>query len=443
MHKKIISTIAIATILGVTTVTSYAQTNISDINNHWANKQIQSFVNNGYVNGYENGTFKPDNSITRAEFVKIVNRFFGFESKQNINFRDVNKSDWFYNDVCSAKKAGYINGYEDGTFKPNQPITREEVSKILVSIKNNKDFTYDKIQKFIDNTKISSWAKPYIEGAIEAGYIKGNPKGELNPTNNITRAESVVMISRIDNPESSEAKNNPPRISYDSVWLTEGDKFDYSMLNIRVTDPEDGDIPSDKIQISGNVDTSKAGGYAVTIKATDKQGRTSIKNALVSVEAKPSNPLYYTLEDSKFREATKTEFLKLLNDYRQENGKKKLIEKDNLTNLADSWSVYKSKLGFSSERDHDDKGSNDVYPQYGGSSSEVNFSTVAYYDALPIKLDTPETLAKAIFDEAKKDVGYNATILNYEFKGIGFGYYPRNVDLGTIVVCNTLEFSLE
>lgn len=64
----------------------------------------------GFINGYEDGTFKPDNSMTRAEFVKIVNKVFGFTEKGTESFSDVNKEDWYYSDICIAVKVGYING---------------------------------------------------------------------------------------------------------------------------------------------------------------------------------------------------------------------------------------------------------------------------------------------------------------------------------------------
>ncbi len=360
MYKKIISTMTLAIMIGVTTISAQAETKLNDIYSHWANEQIQEFINNGCINGYEDGTFKPDNSITRAEFVKIVNKFFGFKNKQKINFKDVSQKDWFYNDVCAANEAGYINGYEDGTFKANQPITREEVAKILVRIKNNEDFKYDKLQGFIDNSNISEWAKPYVEGAIEAGYIKGNTNGKLNPISNITRAESVVMISRVDNTEVTQY-----------------------------------------------------------------------------------NPIYYKLENPEFRAATRAEFLKLVNDYRQDNGKKKLEEKENLNNLADDWSIHKTEWAFNGDTDPNGKTSNNLYPQYGCSSSEVNFETVAYHSLLALNLDNPQTLANAIFEKSKKDEVCNSTMLNDKLNGVGFGYYPRQVDGSLIVVYNTIEFSVK
>ena len=168
-----------------------------DINSHWAKDTIKSFISKGYINGYQDGSFKPNNDITRAEFVKIVNRVFGFTEKGTVTFNDVKSSDWFYNDIAIAQKAGYINGKTSTTFAPNDKITRQEVAVILTNIMNNKDTVYDRINTFTDGYKTSSWAKSSVEGAIEAGYLRGNDKGLLNPTGNITRAEAVTMLSRV------------------------------------------------------------------------------------------------------------------------------------------------------------------------------------------------------------------------------------------------------
>ncbi|MDU2688938.1 MAG: S-layer homology domain-containing protein [Paeniclostridium sordellii] len=198
MKKHLISTLALGMILS-TTLSVYADNKVKDIDGHWANKQISKFIENSYANGYEDNTFRPDNQITRAEFVKLVNKYFGFNDKGVSNFKDINQKNWYYNDVCIAIQAGYINGYEDNTFRPDNIITREEAAKIIVSIKNQQDNVYDKLNAFPDKHLVSNWAKPYIEGAIENGYLKGDDLKNLRPTSHITRAESVTLLSRIEN----------------------------------------------------------------------------------------------------------------------------------------------------------------------------------------------------------------------------------------------------
>ena len=90
MHKKLISSVLLGSIL-MTPIYAYANPNLKDISGHWAKKEINQFISSGYVNGYEDETFRPDNSITRAEFVKLVNKYFGFNNKEDIKFSDINK----------------------------------------------------------------------------------------------------------------------------------------------------------------------------------------------------------------------------------------------------------------------------------------------------------------------------------------------------------------
>ena len=170
-----------------------------DIDGHWASKEINDFISKGYISGYpEDNTFRPNNSITRAEFVKIVNKYFGFTEGSKSSFEDVLPSQWYYKDIAIAEKAGYINGKSERYFDPNSPITRQEAAKILTTITGTIDHNHDKLNKVVDGYKVSDWAKSYVEGALEQGYLIGNEQGLVNPVNNITRAESVTMLSRIN-----------------------------------------------------------------------------------------------------------------------------------------------------------------------------------------------------------------------------------------------------
>ena len=165
-----------------------------DILGHWAENQIEEAMELGWVD--TSNSFRPDDSITRAEFVKIVNRVFNFTEATDINFSDVNVNDWFYNEISIAVNSGYIDGYEDNTFKPNDKISRQEVAKIITTIKNNYDENIDKIYSYKDYQRVSKWAISFVEGAIEARYM-GVGEIEFRPQDNITRAESVVTLKRV------------------------------------------------------------------------------------------------------------------------------------------------------------------------------------------------------------------------------------------------------
>ncbi|CEP41919.1 S-layer homology domain-containing protein [Paraclostridium sordellii] len=312
MKKHLISTLALGMILS-TTLSVYADNKVKDIDGHWAHNQISEFIKNSYAKGYEDNTFRPDKQITRAEFVKLVNKYFGFNDKGVSNFKDINKNNWYYNDVCIAIKAGYINGYEDNTFRPDKQITREEAAKIIVSIKNQQDNTYDKLNTFPDKNKVSNWAKPYIEGAIENGYLKGDDLKNIRPTSQITRAESVTLLSRIENkvvdkpvvkdPENKEiVKSDEDKKENDeAIELMIKDKKGYPVLNYHLVTYNivkgeiwnndrinatafDKDYKPLKVHYEGNVDINTPGYYTVKISATDAEGRTTTEEVYVQVE---------------------------------------------------------------------------------------------------------------------------------------------------------------
>lgn len=94
-----------------------------------------------------------------------------------------------------AIKAGYIDS-KNKKFRPNDPITREEVATIITTIKNTKDGKLDKLNKYIDKNQVSEWARSSVEGAIENGYM-GKGSNEFKPKHNTTRAETVAILSRI------------------------------------------------------------------------------------------------------------------------------------------------------------------------------------------------------------------------------------------------------
>lgn len=169
----------------------------NDIKGHWSEETINSFTNQGYIDGYEDNTFRPDNSMTRAEFVKVVNKVFGYTQKGTEQFTDVNKDDWFYEDICVGIKAGYIQGKSKDIFAPNDNITRQEVAMILTNIMKNKDKNLDKLNTFKDGDKTDKWAQSSVEGAIEAGYLNGYEDKTIRANSDITRAEAISMLSRV------------------------------------------------------------------------------------------------------------------------------------------------------------------------------------------------------------------------------------------------------
>ncbi|SET82283.1 S-layer homology domain-containing protein, partial [Natronincola peptidivorans] len=131
--------------------------NASDIENHWAKETIKTWISNDFIRGYPDGSFRPNNPITRAEFMVLVNKAFGFTERAEISYKDVSEGEWYYSTVARAVAAGYIGGYTDGSMKPNHPISRQEVTVVLSKITNAPQ-NPSAIDNFTDASAIANWA---------------------------------------------------------------------------------------------------------------------------------------------------------------------------------------------------------------------------------------------------------------------------------------------
>ena len=134
----------------------------------WAKDYISSAAKYGIMQGNDNNEFMPDKNITRAEFIAVLIRLLNKElTAQTVNFNDVEEKSWYYSYVSTGVLLGYINGYDDNTFRPEENITREEAAVIIsraVSLSNDG-------MEFEDKDKISPWAKDAVSkiGVNNAG----------------------------------------------------------------------------------------------------------------------------------------------------------------------------------------------------------------------------------------------------------------------------------
>ena len=149
-----------------------------------------------YIVGYPDGNVKPEGNITRAEVATIFFRLLTDESRdefwsQTNPYSDVSADDWYNNAVSTLTNAGIIDGYEDGTFKPNGNITRAEFATIAVRF---FEATYEGENLFPDID--GHWAQDYINEAANAGIVDGYPDGTFGPQKLITRAEAMTMVNR-------------------------------------------------------------------------------------------------------------------------------------------------------------------------------------------------------------------------------------------------------
>lgn len=173
---------------------------ISDIENHWAEEYITRLHTNGIIDGYEDGSYKPDKPLTRAELVKMLISAFGETSEYTGGFTDVNSGDWFSGYVGAAVKKDFISGYDDGSFKPDNCVTREEAAVILTreyeSLNSLKSQGTD-LSIYTDSSDISDWAYNYMMKAVDYGLIQGTDSRRIEPKSDFTRAMAAAVIYRM------------------------------------------------------------------------------------------------------------------------------------------------------------------------------------------------------------------------------------------------------
>lgn len=153
-----------------------------------------------YLIGYEDGEIKPENNITRAEVATIFFRLLTddararFWSSEN-DYTDVATDSWYNNAISTLSNMGIINGYEDGSFQPNASITRAEFTAIATRF---FDYTAEYDGAFNDVAS-GSWYADYVQAAVDMGLVDGYPDGGFHPNSYITRAEAVTIVNRVLN----------------------------------------------------------------------------------------------------------------------------------------------------------------------------------------------------------------------------------------------------
>ncbi|WP_141502124.1 S-layer homology domain-containing protein [Paenibacillus luteus] len=173
----------------------------TDLSGHWAQSDIELLASKRMINGVSLNGFSPDKPITRAEFTAILVRSLGWSTlSTDAGFSDVSKGDWFAAPIAAAVEAGIIEGFSDGSFKPNERITREQMavmlSRALGYVNKSVQANEKTLEKYTDNGSISAWAKQAIAELLTAQIIQGKSEQTLDPGAHASRAEASVMMKR-------------------------------------------------------------------------------------------------------------------------------------------------------------------------------------------------------------------------------------------------------
>lgn len=247
----------------------------------------------GLLQGDADGDLRPGDPITRAEFVTIINRAFGYRSAGGHPFRDVPGTAWYAEDVDIGYTEGYITGTSPTAFSPNLSITREEAAFILA--KNlMMEPAVGENTSFADGRSISTWSRGMVSAAAENNLISGYPDGTFRPQKSITRGEAaVILLNAVGTPVS-----RPGTTTLGDVWgnvtiTSSGVTLKDTVVagNLYVTaGVELGDVVLENVKVLGEIvvsggGVSEAGEDSVILRNVDapKLVVDNIKNQQVSL----------------------------------------------------------------------------------------------------------------------------------------------------------------
>lgn len=192
--------------LSTFTVMAYDKT-FADVIGHWSRTDVETMASKHMVRGMTPATFAPDTTITRAQFTTLLVRALrlGQFTPARPSFRDVRARDWHFGYVEAAVRAGLVTGYGDGTFRPDAPVTRQEMATLVVRAAKaaGREVVITPLQelraliRFVDREAIAGWAHGAAARAAHVGIVAGRTPAEYAPVADATRAEGAVMLFRL------------------------------------------------------------------------------------------------------------------------------------------------------------------------------------------------------------------------------------------------------
>jgi len=257
---------------------------LTDIQGHWAQYPIQKMFDAGIISGYPDGSFKPDNNISRAEFSSLIVNAFKLETKPGKVFDDT-ANHWARDIVATVNAYGIVGGYGANKFGPDDPLTREQMAVMVIAAAKLSPAPAPSI--FNDTTQISSWAKTAVDTALANKLISGY-NGYFYPQNNASRAEVAVVINAC-------LVGVPVNPAAPVIQLIGSNPASVSLGSNAYVDP--GAVAKDSfygnltasIVTTGTVNTNDVGVYTLTYAVTNGADVTSTISRTVNVVA-PLDP---------------------------------------------------------------------------------------------------------------------------------------------------------
>lgn len=182
-------------------IKNLTSTSFKDTTNNFAQNSIQTIAKYGIMIGNKEGNFEPNRTISRGEVAALLRRMVSIETNTTTSFKDITSNKYYDQAVLDLAALKIISGYEDGTFKPQKAITRQEfaaiIGKLLTNLPVKENLPAPNTLSFKDSKDVKDWAKNDVAVLTQIGIIKGDTANAFNPDKEITRAEVSVIVERL------------------------------------------------------------------------------------------------------------------------------------------------------------------------------------------------------------------------------------------------------
>jgi hypothetical protein len=269
--KKVFSLAIAVFILLSTVVVPVSAATFKDTQGHWAQDSMNKWNEYGVVKGYD-GEFRPNDSITRAEFATMIDNIMKYVEKGENSFSDLNANQWYYNVFNKLNKAGVMNDV-DGKALPNQNITRQEAAVMIskaFNIANSSDST-----SFKDEGKVAEWAKGSVNALVSKKIINGLPDGTFMPLAPLTRAAAVTIFNNFIQDLISKPGEYSKNVSGNLVVNSAG----VILKDMKITGDlyisqgvGEGEVTLNNVEITGSVFVRGGGEHSVIFNSVDVKG---------------------------------------------------------------------------------------------------------------------------------------------------------------------------
>ncbi len=261
----------------------------------WAQDYLDTLVSWGVMRGDIDGNLYPDRQITRAEYVTMINRAFGYTVPGSIPFNDVLPSAWYYDDIAIAYRVGYFRGTGDTTASPETPLTREEA---VVMLGRNLMYRVQsgEVLGFSDSREFSEWSRGLIQVASEMGVVSGYEDGTFRPHSNITRGEvATILVRAIGNLLNTPGEHTLGSVYGNVTISSSGVQLKNTVIagDLYLTGGVDlGDVLLENVTVLGRIVASGAGesnkgenSIILRNVSADQMVVDSIQNQFVTIRA--------------------------------------------------------------------------------------------------------------------------------------------------------------